>query len=106
MPLGPRNEVSISREVRRLGKKGKRKEKASSWRLGRVHLLGFWLLDTFELRGGVSSPDPRSKLDPFHMVYLRGPVRYWEYSDVAGILFGCLILVLPLTAYVMGDDED
>ncbi|CAE7730647.1 mettl14, partial [Symbiodinium pilosum] len=47
-----------------------------------------------------------SKVDPLRMVYARGPVQYWEYSDVAGFLFGCLILLLPLTAYIMGDDRD
>ena len=31
---------------------------------------------------------------------------YWEYTDIASILFGCLVLLLPLMAYVMGDDGD
>ena len=43
--------------------------------------------------------------DPFRME-LQGPVLHWEYDDVAGILFGCLVLLLPLTAYVLGDDGE
>ena len=48
-----------------------------------------------------------SKVSQLRMEYVRGPgVPYWEYTDIASILFGCLVLLLPLMAYVMGDDGD
>mmetsp|Transcript_32694 Transcript_32694/g.61433 ORF Transcript_32694/g.61433 Transcript_32694/m.61433 type:complete len:192 (-) Transcript_32694:67-642(-) len=62
----------------------------------------------YHLANSGDSRTNMSRADLLRVVQF-GPVMYWDYADLAGILFGCLVLFLPLTAYVMGadgDDED